>query len=1250
MYDKGAQLLDRFTPERVKAGIVHDYGVPEVVTDQRIVMHASQSTQLRKVGAILEKLATLTRAEARVAYEWMNREDTRTADQLMKSLPELSVKVLQEVQTMIDELSQEAVRLGQLKAEDYERHKFAYLKRSYLKYAQEFQNEDDPVKEQASRERVLAILGDQYKGRGMFDPVAMSKIKNLAPDWWQRKVVEGKADTSLKGQKFVRLERRAPSGEGTTPIEGTEGKRPGKLQEVHFYPAGEPLPAKYGDWTNAGTWEVRDVKGGDAVMWRDFTKEERRTMGEIDEARFAIAKTLHGMIHDVEVGRYLEWIAKTQAKKEGEEIPGTVVDANERGRNAFKPDEWVKVPDTKITGTSVARYGLLAGRYLPGPVWNDVRQTTSGTFMPLGKTYQQVLNLWKVSKALALDTPIPTPTGWTTMGAIQVGDMVFDELGQPCQVLGATDVQLNRRCYEVAFSDGTKIVADAEHLWFTIRRGSPGVRTTEEIRATLKERTRGDANHVIPVAGALQLDDVDLRVPPYVLGAWLGDGDSNRARITQGGADAPELIAHLEAAGVSCAEPSLDRRSSAVTFWIRRGEDGCARGHSAARMTVKGCTECANLSRRLRTRGELLPPGQHPSIQERLRFMGLLGNKHIPAAYLRGSEKQRRELLMGLMDTDGNISDRGLCSFTTTLPALRDGVLELMRSLGYKPTLGEFQPMCNGKPGKTAWRIHFKAYSDAPVFKLSRKRARLAAAPARRQRSRTRAVVAITPVPSVPVRCIAVSSKSRLYLAGTGMVPTHNTALSPAVHMNNVMSNFVMADWHDVTAGHIAKALRIMLGAMSQDRTGALGRAGNVLSRGGILDREAAQQILARYQDSGGNIGTWAMAELKQEQLAPIVAALEEEQQAADKANMGTEVGVMAGLQHLLHLKFPEAWHAFKTGRGGQIVRNEASNLIELYQSEDDVFRLAAWLKAKEEGGSDIEAGKAARKSFLDYNINAPWIQAMRSTAFPFISFTYRAAPLLLETMGKRPHKLVKLMALAGALNTLGVMLAGGGDDKERKLLPEEKAGRVWGMVPKLVRMPWNDANGSPVYLDIRRWIPVGDVADVGAGHAAMPILPMLMPGGPLALMSEIYQNNSMFTGKPITLETDTGLEKTGKILDYLWKAFAPNLLGVPGTYATSGVKDAMTGATDKFGREQSVAQALLSSVGIKLGSYPADVLRANLMAKHHAEEAEIDKNISALRRQLMTHKIDQAEFADKVKAQNEKKLKLLRELSEKMN
>jgi hypothetical protein len=75
-------------------------------------------------------------------------------------------------------------------------------------------------------------------------------------------------------------------------------------------------------------------------------------------------------------------------------------------------------------------------------------------------------------KALALDTPVPTPSGWTTMGELRDGDMVFGADGQPCKVLKAHDVLLGEPCYEVEFDDGTVIVASGDHLWMTADRAA----------------------------------------------------------------------------------------------------------------------------------------------------------------------------------------------------------------------------------------------------------------------------------------------------------------------------------------------------------------------------------------------------------------------------------------------------------------------------------------------------------------------------------------------------------------------------------------------------------------------------------------------------------------------------------------------------------------------------------------------------------------------------------------------------------
>nr|WP_179617246.1 replicative DNA helicase [Nocardioides marinisabuli] len=111
-----------------------------------------------------------------------------------------------------------------------------------------------------------------------------------------------------------------------------------------------------------------------------------------------------------------------------------------------------------------------------------------------------------MGKALALDTPLPTPTGWTTMGDVAVGDLLYDAQGRPTRVVAATDVMTGRPCYEVEFSDGSRIVADAEHQWLTtaLATGRSGVATTAELAAD-----RG-ATHVIAMPDGSEVKLVDV--------------------------------------------------------------------------------------------------------------------------------------------------------------------------------------------------------------------------------------------------------------------------------------------------------------------------------------------------------------------------------------------------------------------------------------------------------------------------------------------------------------------------------------------------------------------------------------------------------------------------------------------------------------------------------------------------------------------------------------------------------------------
>lgn len=340
--------------------------------------------------------------------------------------------------------------------------------------------------------------------------------------------------------------------------------------------------------------------------------------------------------------------------------------------------------------------------------------------------YQVAYKNWQ---CLALDTPLPTPRGWTTIGDVSAGDSLFDESGWPCVVTGVSDIKDGRDCYRITFDDRHSLIADENHLW----------RTSEgEIRKTNELVAGQDA---IDVTAPLQLPWADLPIDPYILGVWLGDGSSAGATIYGHVNDIREMQDHLEKAGAEIGRVCL---SKADTNVFRIG---------VLNLFVV------------------------------LREMDLLGNKHIPRAYLRASYSQRLALLQGLMDTDGHIPPVNTqCSFYTTSEALAAGFTELIRSLGFKAKYLTRTPHYTydgeKRVGKLRYHFSFTAYADTPVFRLRRKLAVLEARASRkqvRQRSRRHKIVAVEPAASVPVKCLEVNSQSHLFLAGASMVPTHNT-------------------------------------------------------------------------------------------------------------------------------------------------------------------------------------------------------------------------------------------------------------------------------------------------------------------------------------------------------------------------------------------------------------------------------------------------------------------------------------------
>lgn len=331
-----------------------------------------------------------------------------------------------------------------------------------------------------------------------------------------------------------------------------------------------------------------------------------------------------------------------------------------------------------------------------------------------------------LGKALALDTPLPTPDGWTTMGEVEVGDRLLGADGRPATVVATSQVMSDRPCYEIEFSDGSVIVADASHLWATRDRGArrhgheAQVRTTEEIAATLRTETADRRpNHSVANTSPLDLPPRELLIPPYTLGVWLGDGHSAANHTAD-----PQILGYVEEEG----------------FGVRPSG-----------------------------------PVVHTAL---LRATGVLDNKYIPDSYLRASVAQRRSLLAGLLDTCGTVAPTGTVRYCSTSRRLAEDVHELVVGLGYRCTTATKTVRGKNLASSTAYTLNFNTPDD--VFRLERKRL---AHKARRGVETTvhtgsRFIVDVRPVASVPVKCVSIDNGDHLYLAGKSMIPTHNSTAS----------------------------------------------------------------------------------------------------------------------------------------------------------------------------------------------------------------------------------------------------------------------------------------------------------------------------------------------------------------------------------------------------------------------------------------------------------------------------------------
>ncbi|HYY89933.1 MAG TPA: LAGLIDADG family homing endonuclease, partial [Chloroflexota bacterium] len=440
-----------------------------------------------------------------------------------------------------------------------------------------------------------------------------------------------------------------------------------------------------------------------------------------------------------------------------------------------------------------------------------------------------------VGKALDVDTPMPTPSGWTRMGDLRIGDAIFDEQGKPTHVTAAFDIRYDRPCYEIEFSDGSTLVADAEHEWLTYTSrdrkwaGRPrgetyksknfvqqttldALRTTLERLPRHAELSRTDAQRLVGghgwsvrQAALATRPTTDGVVAPYAARELLPnvlrrlerdfveqrrDGHAYSLLTTEQIAESLRVTAAgrsnhaIPVAGpLALPEAKLPVDPYFLGAWLGDGNSRSSQITTADPEVLCEIALAGYATRKLSNRYLHAVDDENRKARSRwqrgltgrLRALGVIQNKHIPNAYLRASERQRTALLAGLLDTDGTVSVNGAVQFTTTHPRLSEGLHELACSLGFRPTVMQGHARLHGRDCGPKSTIHFT--TDQQVYRLPRK---VAAHRERlrnysRPRNRFRYIVSVRPVPTRPVRCIQVDAPSHLYLAGTSFIPTHNS-------------------------------------------------------------------------------------------------------------------------------------------------------------------------------------------------------------------------------------------------------------------------------------------------------------------------------------------------------------------------------------------------------------------------------------------------------------------------------------------
>ena len=307
-------------------------------------------------------------------------------------------------------------------------------------------------------------------------------------------------------------------------------------------------------------------------------------------------------------------------------------------------------------------------------------------------------------KALPNSTIIPTPNGYKRVDEIKVGDYLFDAFGKPTKVLGVYP-QGRKEVNFVRFKDGRISLCCDEHLWSycTLGQGENAKKNRRFYTKTLKElkqeklkNSKGAYNILIPMNYAVEYPERDFYIPPYIFGLALGDGsfrqhESNKSfQFSSEDEWLPNYIANT------------------MGWYAKKGSE-------------HNFTWCFSFKEKQENQYDKINIWVQDFLKDYPELINCKSeNKFIPSEYLFGSIEQRIDLLSGLLDSDGTVDVKGRIRYTTNSSTLKDNVIELAHSLGFKTTL----LVDNHKKTSICYNIEIMGRPDDKVklFKLPRKK------------------------------------------------------------------------------------------------------------------------------------------------------------------------------------------------------------------------------------------------------------------------------------------------------------------------------------------------------------------------------------------------------------------------------------------------------------------------------------------------------------------------------------------------